>query len=132
MPKKPDLNLCPCGQGQPYPECCGRHHAGTPAPTAESLMRSRYSAYVLGNARYVLDTWHPDTRPSELDLGIEPRPRWLGLKIVRHEPSGPDHASVTFEARYKLNGRAFRMHETSRFIREEGRWFYVDGEVSDT
>jgi SEC-C motif domain protein len=122
-------SACPCGQARAYAECCGRLHAGMPAPDAEALMRSRYSAYVLGNAAYLLDTWHPDTRPNDLDLSTEPQPKWLGLEIKRHEHHD-DHSIVEFVARYKVNGRAFRMRETSRFFRVDGRWFYVDGEVN--
>ena len=91
-------------------------------------MRSRYSAYVRGLAEYVLDTWHPRTRPAQ----IEPDPpglRWLGLAVHRHEARDADHATVTFVARSKLGGRAHRLHETSRFERVDGRWFYVDGSV---
>lgn len=93
-------------------------------------MRSRYSAYVLGDADYLLATWHPTTRPASLDLSAEPRPKWLGLEVKRHDTLDAEHAVVEFVARYKVNGRAVRMHETSRFVREGGRWFYVDGEVT--
>lgn len=65
-----------------------------------------------------------------LDLDAEPRPKWLGLEITRHDTLDSAHAVVEFVARYKINGRAFRMHETSRFVREDGRWYYVDGDVS--
>lgn len=117
---------CPCGSGAPYAACCGRWHAGEPAPTAEALMRSRYSAYVLGLAGYVLDTWHAGTRPAE--LVPEPAVKWLGLDVRRHAADG-DRATVEFVARSKLGGRAHRLHETSRFVREGGRWFYVDGDL---
>ena len=73
--------------------------------------------------------WHPDTRPLDLTLETVPQPKWLGLEVKRHEQTDADHALVEFVARYKVNGRAFRMHETSRFVREDGRWFYVDGDV---
>ncbi len=120
---------CPCGSGQPYPACCGRFHAGPlhlQAPDAEALMRSRYSAFVRGDADYLLATWHASTRPASLDL--EPGVRWLGLEVRRHRPIDNDHATVEFVARSRLAGRATRLHETSRFVREQGRWFYVDGE----
>ncbi len=92
-------------------------------------MRSRYSAYVLELEAYLLATWHPDTRPTGLNFGEEPRPKWLGLTIKR--ASGDErHAVVEFVARYKVNGRAFRLHETSRFERIEGRWLYRDGELA--
>jgi len=120
---------CPCGLPATYADCCGRWHTGAlalQAPTAEAVMRSRYSAYVLQLAGYLRDTWHASTRPAQLDF--EPGLRWLGLQVRRHETSGPDSALVEFVARSKLGGRAQRLHETSRFVREEGRWLYVDGE----
>jgi SEC-C motif domain protein len=121
---------CPCGLPAPYADCCGRYHAGAlhlQAPDAEALMRSRYSAFVNGLPDYLLATWHASTRPATL----EPDPpglRWLGLDVRRHASQDADHATVEFVARSKLGGRAQRLHETSRFVREEGRWFYVDGE----
>jgi SEC-C motif-containing protein len=121
---------CPCGSGKSFEPCCGRHLDGDPAPTAEALMRSRYSAYGLRREDYLLATWHPSTRPAELGLARETPPKWLGLEVKRHEQTDADHAVVEFVARYKLNGRAHRLHEVSRFVREDGRWFYVDGDVS--
>lgn len=123
---------CPCrgpADARRYQDCCGRYHAGPAhlaAPDAEALMRSRYSAYVLDQLDYLLDTWHPGTRPAT----IEPNPpgwKWLGLEVRRHLTTDSDHATVEFVARSKLGGRAQRLHETSRFVREGGRWFYVDG-----
>jgi SEC-C motif-containing protein len=123
---------CPCGSGKAYQDCCSPRHDGSrPAPDAEALMRSRYVAYVRGDTPYLLATWHPDTRPAHLDLNEPPVPRWLGLKVVRHEVPAPDQARVEFVARYKIGGRAFRLHETSRFLRQDGRWYYVDGELHD-
>lgn len=121
---------CPCGSGKAYGACCGPRHDGSgPAPDAEALMRSRYVAFVLGDAPYLLATWHAGTRPGRLDLEEEPAPRWLGLRVKHHEVLGPDEARVEFVARYKIGGRAFRLHETSRFRREGGLWYYVDGEM---
>lgn len=91
-------------------------------------MRSRYVAYVLGLEPYLLATWHPSTRPAELKLDEDP-PRWLGLSIKRHEVQDENNAIVEFVARYKIGGRAYRLHEISRFVREDGRWFYVDGDI---
>jgi len=122
---------CPCGSGRALEACCGRLHAGEPPPDAENLMRSRYSAYVLGLEDYLLATWHPSTRPAALELDATPRPHWLGLAIKSHALLDPSHATVEFVARYKLNGRAFRLHETSRFERVDGRWLYVDGEIRE-
>ena len=122
---------CPCGSGRPLADCCGRFHAGDPAPDAESLMRSRYSAYVLGLEDYLRATWHPATCPVALGLDAVPRPQWLGLTVKAYTPLDETHATVEFVARYKLNGRAFKLHETSRFERVDGRWLYVDGEVQE-
>ena len=120
---------CPCGlASQNYAGCCGRWHAGPLhllAPDAASLMRSRYSAFVLQDADYLLATWHPSTRPSALDF--EPGLRWLGLELRQHRLQDADHATVAFVARSKLGGRARRLTETSRFKRQGGRWFYLDG-----
>lgn len=91
-------------------------------------MRSRYSAYVLGLNDYVLATWHPGSRPSRIDPA-PPGLRWLGLELRRHAQADADHAEVEFVALSKLSGRAQRLHEVSRFVRENGRWFYVDGEL---
>ncbi len=118
---------CPCGSGRAVETCCGQFHAGAAAPDAECLMRSRYSAFVMGLEDYLLATWHSDTRPAGLELDATPRPQWLGLAIKSHTPLDDSHATVEFVARYKLNGRAFKLHETSRFEQVDGRWFYVDG-----
>ncbi|MEY2891840.1 MAG: hypothetical protein RJA98_1748 [Pseudomonadota bacterium] len=135
---------CPCGggafssasssatDGLTYGACCARWHSGAQhlqAPTAESLMRSRYSAFVLGLHDYLLATWHPRTRPATLGPD-EPGLRWLGLHVKQHRPIDADHATVEFVARSKFGGRAQRMHEVSRFERDaQGHWLYIDGEV---
>ena len=93
---------CPCGRGA-YAHCCGPLHAGAPAADAEALMRSRYSAYALGLADYLLATWHPSTRPDTLDLHSDPPLRWLGLDVKRHLPAG-DTAVVEFVARRRQGG----------------------------
>lgn len=120
---------CPCDRSRGYAECCGRWHHGPQrlqAPDAEHLMRSRYSAYVLGLNDYLLETWHPSTRPAAIPPS-EASLRWLGLEVRCHRPVDADHAGVEFVARSKLDGRAHRLHEISRFVRQGGRWFYVDG-----
>ncbi len=125
------MSACPCGSALPYDACCGRWHAGPrhlQAPDAEALMRSRYSAFVLGLPDYLLATWHPDTRPAP-PLEIDASVRWLGLEVRRHAATEADRAVVEFVARSKLGGRAHRLHETSRFVREGGRWYYLDGEL---
>ncbi len=88
-------------------------------------MRSRYSAFVLEDAAWLLATWHASTRPAQIDF--EPGAQWLGLDVRRYRPMDADHAEVEFVARYRVAGRAVRMHETSRFVRERGHWAYVDG-----
>jgi SEC-C motif domain protein len=119
---------CPCGSRLSFGNCCGPALAGaTPAPTAEALMRSRYSAHVLDARDYLLATWHPSKRPAEL-APMEPGLRWLGLEVKRCADSDADHATVEFVARSKLGGRAHRLHELSRFVREGGRWYYLDGD----
>jgi SEC-C motif-containing protein len=102
-------------------------HAGERAPDAERLMRSRYSAFVLGDVPYLLATWHSSTRPATLEL--ETQAKWLGLEIKGHRVTSPDTAEVEFVARFRVAGCAVRQHELSRFVREDGRWFYVDGDV---
>lgn len=90
-------------------------------------MRSRYSAFVLGRVAYLQASWHASTRPA--DLALEPGVKWLGLEVRRHRTIDTDHAEVEFVARSRVGGRGQRLHETSRFVREGGRWFYVDGDV---
>ena len=126
---------CPCGRvvakkSLAYAACCGRfldHFTTAPAPDAESLMRSRYSAFVLGRTDYLAATWHATTRPA--DVAADPGTKWLGLEVRQHTVVDPDHADVEFVARYREAGRGARIHERSRFVREDGRWLYVDGDL---
>ena len=126
-------DLCPCGRthpkggGLPVQDCCGPFHAGLAAPDAESLMRSRYSAFVVRNMPYLLDTWHASTRPASLDL--DEGAKWLGLEIKHYRSTSENTAEVEFVARFRVAGRAVRQHELSRFVREHGRWFYLNGDV---
>lgn len=129
--------LCPCESGKPYSKCCEVYHLGTPAPTAEALMRSRYSAYALATknpalTEYLLQTWHPDTRPESLSLTGEDAIKWLGLQVKRHQKIDANSAIVEFVVRYKyasnLGAKAERLHETSRFILMDNRWYYLDGD----
>ena len=121
---------CPCGSAADYEACCGRWHHGPQrlrAPDAPTLMRSRYSAFVLDELDYLLQTWHGSTRPASL----EPNPpgmKWLGLEVRSHARRDDNHATVEFVARSRHGGRASRLHEISRFVREDGQWFYVDGD----
>ncbi len=116
---------CPCG-GKSYATCCEPFHQGGIAQTAEQLMRSRYSAYVLGLWEYVYKTWDDRTRPPLVELQQDSRNKWLGLEVRKHQKEG-EHATVEFVARYKVDGRAHRLHEISRFVRQDGQWLYVDG-----
>jgi SEC-C motif-containing protein len=121
---------CPCGGGI-YAQCCGRFIDNGETPqTAAQLMRSRYTAYVLRNEPYLKATWHAGTRPAEV-FAQDEDVRWLGLEVRKHVPAG-DEATVEFVARYKVGGRAHRMHEISRFVREDGRWFYLDGSFPES
>ena len=95
-------------------------------------MRSRYSAYVLGLEPYLLATWHSSTRPESIGLADEVQSKWLGLEVRRHVVQVEDRAIVEFVARYRVDGRGHRLHEVSNFVREDGRWFYVDGVVNAT
>ena len=127
------MPVCPCGrttakgQALNMDACCGPYHAGQAAPDPESLMRSRYSAFVLGDVPYLLATWHTSQRPAELML--EAGAKWLGLQIKQHHLRDEDSAEVEFVARFRLGGKATRLHERSRFVREQGCWFYVDGDM---
>ncbi|OGB25791.1 MAG: hypothetical protein A3I66_05305 [Burkholderiales bacterium RIFCSPLOWO2_02_FULL_57_36] len=126
MKRAQTAGACPCG-GSDYAACCGRFHEGALPDTAEQLMRSRYSAYALGLMEYVHLTWHPGTRPALAELRNDAVTKWLGLEVKRHAATGDDESIVEFVARSKSGGRAQRLHEVSRFAREGGQWFYVDG-----
>jgi SEC-C motif-containing protein len=132
LPSQP----CPCGRqaskrALAYAQCCGRyldHLATAPAPDAEFLMRSRYTAFVLERADYLLATWHISHRPVSIkfDLGV----KWLGLEVRDHRAVDDAHAEVEFVARQKpTGGPAVRLHERSRFVHEAGRWYYLDGDL---
>ncbi|MFE2938211.1 YchJ family protein [Streptomyces sp. NPDC059255] len=129
---------CPCGGSAPYGSCCGRFHTGSEAvgagatpPTAELLMRSRYSAFVVLDAAYLLRTWDPATRPARLDL--DPETLWQGLEILATTEGSAFHTTgtVTFRARFTDGGRPGELHERSRFARHAGAWVYVDGTFLD-
>ncbi|MBE2260326.1 MAG: SEC-C domain-containing protein [Candidatus Accumulibacter sp.] len=122
------VSACPCDSGLPYKACCGPLHEGRAAPDAAALMRSRYCAYVLAIEPYLLATWHASTRPVQLAPHTAAPPKWLGLEVRRHLASGSDTAIVEFVARYRVGGRAHRLHEVSRFVRENERWYYLDGD----
>ena len=127
---------CPCGRAGNNGKqlgldaCCGHYlddFENAPAPDAESLMRSRYSAFVLGRESYLRASWHISTRPDE--VAPDKDTKWIGLELRRHTVTNADHAQVEFVARYRTAGRGARIHELSRFVREDGRWYYLDGEL---
>ncbi|MEO5813609.1 MAG: YchJ family metal-binding protein [Rhodanobacter sp.] len=125
------LTPCPCGNPVGYAACCGPLHNGAAATSAGQLMRSRYSAYVLKREDYLLASWHPGTCPASLRLAAQrPAPTWLRLDVGRQRTIDADHVTVEFVATYRLGGgRAQRQHEISRFVRMDGRWYYLDGEL---
>ena len=132
---KSQTAACPCGnttakgKALAYAACCGRyldHWDSQPAPDAQSLMRSRYTAFVRENAAYLQASWHASQRPQSLEF--DPASKWLGLEVKDFKTTGESTAEVEFVARYRHAGRAVRLHERSRFVREDGRWFYVDGD----
>lgn len=118
---------CPCGTGLAYDECCGPVHAGRAAATAEALMRSRYSAFVVGDTGHLLASWHPRTRPASLEL--DEGTRWTGLEILAVEGGGmlAAEGTVEFRASYRRDDERGAQQERSRFTRVEGRWVYLDG-----
>ncbi|MFP3990237.1 YchJ family metal-binding protein [Streptomyces sp. E11-3] len=125
---------CPCGLSASYGECCGRLHSGAAkAASPEALMRSRYSAFAVGDEAYLSRTWHPSTRPPR--IGLESGTRWVGLEILATTEGTAFHraGTVTFRARYSDHGRPGSLYEVSRFVRlDGGDWVYVDGDTRET
>ncbi|MFD7658446.1 YchJ family protein [Actinosynnema sp. NPDC059797] len=117
---------CPCGTGEPYDTCCAPYHEGRKKPpTAEALMRSRYSAFALGHEDYLLATWHPTTRPRSLDL--DPAQRWTHLEVLNRTDGSPFHTegTVEFRAHYRYHDARDTLHETSHFTKQHNTWLYV-------
>jgi SEC-C motif-containing protein len=117
---------CPCGLGPPYEACCAPLHGlDVAAPTAERVMRARYSAFALEDDRYLLASWHPSTRPGS--VGFDPAQRWTGLEVLATTSGGllDAEGTVEFRARFEQGGRPGELHEVSRFVRDAGRWAYV-------
>lgn len=131
LPEISAVSPCPCGLPAAYAECCGRLHAGAPAATCEALMRSRYAAFVVRDAGYLLRTWHPDHRPDVLDL--DPGQRWQGLEVLETTEGSAFHTTgtVTFRAHFTVGGRADSLYEKSRFVRHEGAWVYETAVFAD-
>lgn len=124
------LGNCMCLSGEQYGDCCGRFHSGAAeASTAEQLMRSRYCAFVLLDAAYLLRTWHSSTAPAALDL--DPELQWRRLDIMATSGGGPmeNRGTVEFKAWFRHGSERGTHHELSRFVREDRRWFYVDGDI---
>ena len=124
-----EVKPCPCGGDTDYANCCARYVGGeAPAPTAEALMRSRYSAFALGKEAYLLASWHPKTRPSKVSL--DPAQKWIGLSIKSTERGGAADKTgvVEFVARFKVDGKGHRLHEKSRFEQIAGQWYYLEGD----
>ena len=126
------MSPCPCGTGKSFDECCAPYLAGTShAPTAETLMRSRYTAYTRNDMKYLARTWDTTTRPASLheEAGLE----WLSLTILHTHAGQPEdkEGSVEFDACYRAGDSKGNLHEISRFRKIGGEWFYLDGEVSD-
>lgn len=123
------MNNCYCGSAAGYAQCCKPLHQGQAASSPEALMRSRYSAFVLANADYLLKSWHPSTRPTELELNLEDV--WCGLKVLNSEQltaSGKVHFQAVFKEQVdKKAAQFFIIDENSNFVLEAGHWFYVDG-----
>ena len=131
MTQRKKILLCPCGTGQAFNRCCQPLlNNDQPAASAVTLMRSRYSAYALGNKEYLLRTWHSSTRPTDIDLSSHQQ-NWQRLKIIDTVAgqTGDVSGEVEFVAIYKVNGRAERLHERSRFEREGQQWRYLDGTI---
>ena len=129
------MTACPCGSGKPLDACCGPFIDGAPAPTAEALMRSRYTAYALGNIAYIAATHAPEAQEDFDQAGSEEMARkvkWKGLTIEATEAGGPDDetGSVTFAARFSMQGQESLHREISTFRKADGRWVYVDGQVN--
>ncbi|MDH5711184.1 MAG: YchJ family metal-binding protein [Gammaproteobacteria bacterium] len=123
---------CPCGSEISFQQCCAKYLNDDAKPeTAEQLMRSRYCAYVKHDEAYLLNSWHDQTQPETIDFN--PTTQWIRLRIVNSDRGmiNDNEGNVEFTAIYKQNGRAYRLHEVSRFIRDSsGNWSYIDGEVT--
>jgi len=122
---------CPCFSGKLYSDCCELMHKGkVDSPSAEQVMRARYTAFCYGNIGYLVDTLHPRMRRLGVSFSLSKlikKTRWVGLKIIDHEP-GDEKSYVDFVAFRVEMGEIMQQHEKSRFVKHDGQWFYVDGE----
>ncbi len=122
---------CPCGSKKAYAKCCKVYHDSAPTPTAEALMRARYSAYCLNNENYLALTWHPGSRPKRISISDNNSIKWIKLDIIRTEQGGTNDklGIVEFKAFYDIDGRTGHLHEVSNFVKEDNQWYYFDGEI---
>jgi len=133
MNEKKKNGLCPCGTELQFAECCGPFLEGRQmAPTAEALMRSRYTAFAVQDVPYLLRSWHRSTRPADLDLNDQTGFAWHGIEVLETEngEAGEEAGVVEFIANFSGNGQDHRLHERAKFVCEEGQWLYVDGKVN--
>lgn len=125
-----DLTMkCPCGTGLSFQQCCMPFHDGALAPTPVALMRSRYSAFALGNVEYLKRSWSASTRPNNLEL--DPTQVWTRLRILEAPDASEDRGVVHFRAHYRYGTERDFLEERSRFERVGGAWLYVDGDILD-
>lgn len=122
------ISHCPCGSQSNYADCCQRYHLGALAPNPEALMRSRFTAFVLKLNDYLRASWHPDTRPAELDL--QDSPDWVSLRILESKDMGAT-GQVSFQAIYRRDSGWGYLQEKSDFVRENGRWYYLEGQPQE-
>lgn len=133
-----NTNNCPCGSHKSYDDCCGLYISNKEsAPTAEALMRSRYSAYVKEVFSYVYDTYHSNTKQHFTLAAIEAQSKeitWLGLRIIETEKGqeNDDTGVVKFSASHHINDKTHFLNERSFFSREGGQWRYINGETQLT
>lgn len=122
---------CPCESNNLYKECCGFFHGGLGLPsTAELLMRSRYSAFALGQKDYLFHTWHESKRPKSIELDSR-HLKWTGLRILNKDKGSQSDSfgTVEFVARYSIGSKSGHLHEVSNFLKEDLKWFYIDGKI---
>lgn len=129
------FQLCPCGSRKPFAQCCQPLiEGGAPALTPAALMRSRYTAFCRGNIDYLIATHHPSKRQPDDRRTLQnsvTSTEWLSLMVLSAPPPGPAESVglVEFAAFYKKHGEFRQLHERSQFIKENGRWFYLQGEI---
>ena len=126
--------MCPCKSGKTYADCCRKIIEGAPAPTAEALMRARYSAYAKGAVDFLINSVHSSQRAEDSRENIKQwseEAEWTGMEVLRAEQGGlnDDEGVVEFVAHYNVQGKAQEHHEVSTFCREDGKWVFYDGKM---